>query len=320
MLSTILNRRSNVARLSWVSVFGLTVSGWLVFGIGLLALLEFKGRLAPPPLSATACIDEKISFLRDRDLSQVRIMGAGSSATWRNLDMSVFGLDPTRALNAAPCYLHIDQTAFLVSLLAEMMPNLQNVITIGAPRDFEDCPPQFTQIFDPSLGAVFIQKQIPVWLPYVVNMRAPYILRTAITLPSERALNAQDAYGSSPLKQAVSWRPAPVFDERCFVAFKNYSLNMAQKHVRLWIATVPTMPEWADSYDPTGIIVKEWTHRLKALSQSGTKLVDGREISFRSEQFADPVHLLSPFHHEFSQFIAERIRFGSKLERRANAF
>jgi hypothetical protein len=315
MLSTILNRWSIVARLSWVSVFGLTVLGWLVFGVGLLGLLEFKGRLAPPPLSATLCIDEKISFLRNRDLSQVRIMGAGSSATWRNLDMSVFGLDPTKALNAAPCFLHIDQTAFLVSLLAEMMPNLQNVITIVAPRDFENCSPQLTQIFDPALGTAFIQKQIPVWLPYVVNMRAPYILRTAITLPSERAFNAQDAYGSSPLKQAFSWRPAPVFDERCFVAFKNYSLAMAQKHVRLWIATVPTMPEWADSYDPTGVIIKEWTHRLKALSQSGTQIVDGREISFRSEQFADSVHLLSPFHHEFSQFVAERSLFGVKLER-----
>ena len=314
MLSTILNRWSDVARLSWVSVFGLTVLGWLVFGVGLLGLLEFKGRLAPPPLSATLCIDEKISFLRNRDLSQVRIMGAGSSATWRNLDMSVFGLDPTKALNAAPCFLHIDQTAFLVSLLAEMMPNLQNVITIVAPRDFENCSPQLTQIFDPALGTAFIQKQIPVWLPYVVNMRAPYILRTAITLPSERALN-QDAYGSSPLKQANSWRPAPVFDERCFVAFKNYSLAMAQKQVRLWIATVPTMPEWADSYDPTGVIIKRWTHRLKELSQSGTHIVDGREISFRSEQFADSVHLLSPFDREFSQFVAERSRSGLKLER-----
>src|ERR1700733_1378977 len=314
MLSTILNRCSNVTRLSWVFVFCLTVSGWLSFGVGLLALLEFKGRLAPPPLSATACIDEKISFLRNRDLSQVRLMAAGSSATWRNLDMSVFGLDPTRALNAAPCYLHIDQTAFLVSLLAEMMPNLQNVITIVAPRDFEDCSPQLTQIFDPALGAAFIQNRIPVWLPYVVNMRAPYILRTAITLPSERALDAQDAYGSSPLKQAISWRPAPVFDERCFVAFKQYSLDMAQKHIRLWIATVPTMPEWADSYDPTGVIIEEWTHRLKALSQNGTQIVDGREISFRSNQFADSVHLLSPFHHEFSQFIAER-SLGLKRER-----
>jgi hypothetical protein len=253
--------------------------------------------------------------LRNRDLSQVRIMGAGSSATWRNLDMSVFGLDPTRALNAAPCYLHIDQTAFLVSLLAEMMPNLQNVITIVAPRDFEDCSPQSTQIFDPDLGVAFIQNRIPVWLPYVVNMRAPYILRTAITLPSERALNAQDAYGSSPLKQAISWRPAPVFDERCFVAFKQYSLNMAQKHIQLWIATVPTMPEWADSYDPTGVIIEEWTHRLKALSQNGTQIVDGREISFRSDQFADSVHLLSPFQREFSQFIAERSLFGVKRER-----
>src|SRR6478735_7264952 len=91
--------RSKVARLSWVSVFGLTVTGWVVFGVGLSTLLEFKGRLAPPPLSATPCIDDKISFLRNRDLSKVRIIGAGSSATWRNLDMSVFGLDPTRALN-----------------------------------------------------------------------------------------------------------------------------------------------------------------------------------------------------------------------------
>src|SRR6266850_961795 len=118
-------RRSYIPPFSWIAIFGLTVSGWLVIGALFLFLLEFTGRLAPPPLAATACIDEKVRFLRNRDLSQVQIMGAGSSTTWRNLDMAVFGLDPTRAVNAAPCFLQINQTAFFVDLLMQLMPNLQ---------------------------------------------------------------------------------------------------------------------------------------------------------------------------------------------------
>jgi hypothetical protein len=301
--------RSFVPRLSWISIFGLTVSGWLVIGALFLFLLESTARLAPPPLAATACIDEKLSFLRNRDLSQVQIMGAGSSATWRNLDMAVFGLDPTRAVNAAPCFLQINQTAFFVDLLRQLTPNLHRVITVVAPRDFERCSPQETPIFEPVLGSWFLQRRIPAWLPFIINMKASYLVKTALTLPQERAsgLLDFDDYGASPLTQAKVWRPAPVFDERCFIAFEKYSLRMAEIGVPLVIATIPIMPEWADTFDPTGWIVEEWVNRLKVLAQKGTHVIDGREKFFRSEQFADPVHLLTPFHKDYSRFIAQRI-------------
>lgn len=312
MVQNVLSTSSH-ARLSWISIFGLTVSGWLVIGVAFLFLLQLTGRLAAPPLTATSCIDEKLSFLRGKDLSQVQIMAAGSSATWRNLDMSFFGPDPTKAINAAPCFLYIDQTAFFVNLLMELMPNLERVITVVAPRDFEKCSPEETQIFEPALGEWFLQNRIPAWLPFLINMKATYLVRTALTLPQERAsgLLDFDAYGSSPLTKSLAWRPRPTFDERCFAAFERYSRRMAQKDVPLVIATVPTMPEWADSFDSTGEIVDTWVHRLKALAQKGTLVIDGREISFRNEQFADPVHLLSPFHRDYSRFVAQR----SELER-----
>jgi hypothetical protein len=156
-----INARSLIARLSWVSIFGFTLSVWVALGAAFLILLQFTGHLAAPPLTATACIDEKMNFLRNRDLSQVRVMAAGSSATWRNLDMAAFGLDPARALNAAPCFLHIDQTDFFVNSLMEIMPKLQSVITVVAPRDFESCDPQETQFFEPVLGSWFLKRRMP---------------------------------------------------------------------------------------------------------------------------------------------------------------
>jgi hypothetical protein len=302
-----INANSYLARLPWVSIFGLTVSVWLALGAAFLFLLQFTGHLAAPPLTATACIDEKISFLRNRDLSQVRIMAAGSSATWRNLDMAAFGLDPARALNAAPCFLHIDQTDYFVNLLMEMMPNLQSVITVVAPRDFESCSPQETQIFEPVLGSWFLKRRIPAWVPFIINMKSTYLLKTALSVSQERASGslAFDDYGGSPMTQANSWRPALGFDERCFTAFEKYSRRMAERGTPLVIATIPIMPNWADTFDRRTI--DEWANRLKALAQSGTRVIDGREISFRSEQFADPVHLLSPFHKHYSRFIVQRL-------------
>src|SRR3954471_25072065 len=109
---SILNQLPPNPRPFWLTAFFLVLCGWLIVGAGGFIWLSFAGRLVAPPLVGTACIDEKLNFLRESQLSTIRIMAVGSSATWRNLDMTVFGLDPSEAINAAPCLLYVNQTDF----------------------------------------------------------------------------------------------------------------------------------------------------------------------------------------------------------------
>ena len=87
----------------------------------LLLALATTNRLPAPPLTATACIDEKLAFARSAALGEATLIAVGSSATWRNLDMQRLeqAMPTGRALNVATCYLYVDQTAFLSELLLE---------------------------------------------------------------------------------------------------------------------------------------------------------------------------------------------------------
>jgi len=101
-----------------VALIGFCASAALCFAC-FLAFLHAENRLPAPPLTSTSCIDEKFLFLHNTDLTSVNFLAVGSSATWRNLDFSaVSGAWPSvRPLNAAPCYLYMDQTAYLSEFL-----------------------------------------------------------------------------------------------------------------------------------------------------------------------------------------------------------
>src|SRR5258706_8918387 len=131
-----------------IALIGLCLLTALGFS-GTLVVLDLQNRLPAPPLTGTACIDEKFMFLHGADLSSTNLLAVGSSVTWRNLDFAVASqLNPNlRPINAAPCYLYIDQTAYLGAFLVERMPLVRTLITVVAPRDFEQCLEADTAFF-----------------------------------------------------------------------------------------------------------------------------------------------------------------------------
>jgi hypothetical protein len=60
----------------------------VVFNLGLFGL-HLAGRLPPPPVTGTWCIDEKMASLRSSaEIHNARIVAVGSSVTMRSLDFS----------------------------------------------------------------------------------------------------------------------------------------------------------------------------------------------------------------------------------------
>ena len=303
------NSRPLMAQRWLRQVFALSIVGVMVIVLTLVALAG-SNRLPAPPLTATACLDEKLAFTRSAALEEATLLAIGSSATWRNLDMrrleqSQFGV---RALNAATCYLHVDQIAFLTELLLERAARVTYVLTVLALRDFENCDPKDTKIAQPTLTRAYLLGILPGWVVHFVNFRPSYILHQAFTIKAERAgLLSSDQYGSSPAYRVNNWNPPPVVDQRCFDALERLESSVAGKNARLVVATVPVMPRWSAEFDPNKHIVAHWTDGVRAKLSSRTMFVDGRMFLWPDEGFADPVHLLWPKGAEYTEFIAAAI-------------
>src|SRR4051812_7077496 len=193
--------RFNIAFILWCGLF-------LVLGGAGLTALSALGRLPAPPITATNCIDEKFRFLHETDIRDPGLLAVGSSVTWRNLDFSVFedhyGGD-VKPLNAAPCYLYTNQTAYLTDFLLDNMPSVKSVITVFSMRDFSSCSTSPTAFFKPEDARGYVFDGKPAWHLYLKNLRPASFVRDVINLPAMRAGAGNsaplvmDEYGSGPL-------------------------------------------------------------------------------------------------------------------------
>jgi hypothetical protein len=300
--------------LRFLLIFALSCALGIGIAVAGFAEARRRGLLPAPPVTATWCFNAKFAFLRNAPLQDRTLVAVGSSATWRNLDMAVFEdrLPGSRALNAAPCFLHIDQTAYLASFLLERMPKVDTLVVTLAPRDYENCAPENTAFFDAKLAGAFVDGRAPGWLVHLLGFRPVWLLREVVRLQrtgGRGALGAaDDPLGSSVLQRHASYWPAPVFDARCNPWLTRLESSLAKRGMRLVVATLPTMPAWAAEFDSDGQLVEGWTRRVTAaLQRPETVFVDGRALRWPDTHFADPVHLLYPHHRAFSTVVADAI-------------
>ncbi len=299
----------------FLAIVGLVCGLGLSAVAGTLAVLQRQGLLPAPPVTATWCFNLKFAFLRGvPTLADTTLLAVGSSAAWRNLDLSVFARrwPGTRPVNAAPCVLQIDQTAFLADFLLARMPRVDTVLVALAPRDFDACGPERTAFFDRRLAAAYVSGWAPGWAVHIAGFRPVWLIRESIRRRRTGGRGAEgahdDAYGSSILVRPTSFWPAPSFDPRCYAALTRLEALAAARGARLVVATVPTMPAWAAHFDPDGRLVEEWTRRVAdALRRPDTVLFDGRALAWADDRFADPAHLLYPHHTAFTDAIADAL-------------
>jgi hypothetical protein len=313
MKETLQVRRLSSYRQFVLGFFALLAIGVASFGI-MLWVLSLAGTLPPPPLTATSCIDEKFKFLAERDIRNADLIAVGSSVTWRNLDMSAFrrkGL-AQKPLNAAPCYLHLSETAYYTEFLLQHMKKVRTVVSVVAPRDFERCARSKEEFFSARLASAYVFGSLPPFPVYFANFRPIDFVKDILhikrmrTDPNYQFSVVMDQYGSGPVHARSTWLPEPVFDDVCFAALSELERVVNAAGATLVVATFPLQPEWQAKYDLSGELVRSFEERVRAaLAAPSTHLLRGSEETFASLQYADALHYVWQSAVEYTAHLAE---------------
>ena len=281
--------------------------------LGMLYVLNAIGSLPPPPVTATYCIDEKFKFLAERDLDDVDLLAVGSSVTWRNLDMQPFVARGVaeRPLNAAPCYLHMDQIAFLTRFLLDHLNRVKTVVSVVAPRDFAQCNEAERDFFSPERANSYVFDGSSPLAIYLANFRPIPFLRDALHIAEKRSGPAvhgplfMNSQGAGPIEGTSDWSPPPSFDEKCFDAVGDFEAMLAARGVRLVLVSFPSSPDWLDEHDPQGDVTRGFESRLRAaLSAEDSLFRPSATFAFESSRYFDSVHLQWEGAQEFSSTVA----------------
>lgn len=290
--------------------------------LGVLALLALlyglkeSGSLPAPPVTATYCIDEKFKFLAEHNIADADLIAVGSSVTWRNLDMRPFierGL-AERPLNAAPCYLHIDQVAFYTAFLLDHLDQVETVVSVVAPRDFADCNEPERAFFSRERAARYVfEGDSPLPL-YFTNLRPISFVRDALGTAERRTNSAahgplvMDPFGAGPIVGRAEWTEIPQLDERCFSALARFEAMLAARGLRLVLVSFPPSPGWRGQNDPEGTLTRGFEARLRAtLAEPGSLFLASAPFVFEEPSYFDYVHLQWPAARVFSAAVAERL-------------
>ena len=294
----------------YLAAFSVTVvAAVAAFYLGLLGLAVVD-RLPAPPVSGTWCIDEKLAWMRaHRPQLKAGVVAVGSSASWRNLD---FGAVPEEArasaggtVNAAPCYLRMNQIRFLANFLLDLGPGIRTMLMVATLRDFEECTSVPAAIFDPALTRAYLDGAASWWI-YFRNFRPIPFLRFVKNKKRLAMELVVDEFGSAPLTKPVPETGEPWTPEaECYRQLRGMADDLAHRGVRLVVITFPTMAGWAALYDRNRAVTAAFRRHLRsALAGTGAILIDAAaEWKPPDADFADPVHLQWPAVAAFTRHV-----------------
>ncbi|MGF1642969.1 MAG: hypothetical protein ACFCUJ_04945 [Thiotrichales bacterium] len=276
-------------------------------------LLARADLLPPPPVVANACIDKKLAYLTEVDLSIPSVVAIGSSTTLRNLDMRVFERRLGRtALNAAPCYLYMDQTAVLAEFLLDRLTALEMLLVVVHPRDFKTCDAKDRDFFNEWTLSGYLDGWLPNWWPYITGLRPFYLVKHVLAQHKQLREGGgltlvPDGLGSEFLGAFNGWNPELVIDERCFEGVEQLVSLSRREGFELVLVLLPHEAKWRTEHDPDGTRLAAWASRLTAVAGETVQVIDTRDLDWPTAHFSDPVHLLAPYVPTYSEIVAERL-------------
>jgi hypothetical protein len=302
--------------LAYLAAFAIAAVLFVGAFYGALGLLNAIERLPPPPVSGTWCIDSRFAWLKHQPRwKQASLIAVGSSTTWRNLDFDVVSREMKQrgVVNAAPCFLTVNQIRYLVEYLLSRDSRPATVLTVLTPRDFDGCSRNRTEFFDPEVASRYLESHGYSWWLYFRNFRLKDVFFHAIYAGERRVQMTYDPFGSGPLVRETPDAGHPVKPEsRCYAELTQLARLLDARGVQFIVVTFPVMQKWADRHDPNGATRLRFKFGIaSALSQTKTILVDGMSHwHVPDSAFTDPVHLQWGETAAFTRFLWREAREG----------
>ncbi|MBI5265038.1 MAG: hypothetical protein HY852_24860 [Bradyrhizobium sp.] len=300
------------------------LAGAILFVVGafsLLVVLEWFGRLPPPPIANNICIDEKLSFMRDRSFGSPNVLIAGSSVAWRSIDgeAMVSAAKHLQPLNGGFCGLQVNQAAFVGDWLVDRFASIRTVVFVVSPFDFEGCSTSPMAAFDLAAADEYVFGRASKWSFYMRNFDPGSMVRNVLRVGSMRKPGhfyslVFTKFGDGPVdalssERTLMYGPLRRLDGTCFSALASMADRLASESKAIMVVGVPLHPKWKELYDHDGTIRARLREGIvKAIEPSGGKYWDGdAESSTSSEEFLDAIHLRWPATKTLSKKLAESI-------------
>lgn len=295
-------RRVELSYLAALVAGGTVAFAALLGALGLLALL---GRLPPPAIANSLCVDEKLAFHRANPPRDPTVLVIGSSVAWRGFDGATFAktVPGARALNGAFCGLSAAQSAFVADWWLDRLPSARDVVMIAAPQDLADCTSRPAAAFDRPTADAFVFDDRPAWSYYLRRFDLRSLVRNAAHVAGLRSgadpLNALvfTPSGDGPMDTGASqaslmYGPVGRADPACLGAVRRLALRLAGEGRRFLVAATPLHPEWRRRFDPDGRLEAAMDASLRgALAGTGAIYWEGDGAVSESSAFTDAIHL-----------------------------
>jgi len=283
---------------------GLLGGAFLTFALiaGGLESLVWIDRLPAPPITKVEFLDEKLRFLREHQDLDPTFVVVGSSMALRQFDGQPFAsrLGGQHVLNGASALIKVHQTRFLTSFYMEHFPNLQTIVLMLGPPDFENCTTMPAQLFDPDDASGYAFKH-EVAAPLYLRYFAPVLYLRRARNFQERRVPLQgefwmDEYGSSPLQ----WTPEMIkglrygalnFDRFCVDHLLRLVAEVKAKGIRPVVVFSPVHPDYRRQYPEAVNRMREIAHTVESEHREDVDLFNLSESDFEAGDFFDAVHL-----------------------------
>ena len=268
---------------------------------GGLMLLDYTGRLPPPPLSNRISFDEKLRFIRESGPIAPTVLAVGSSQTVNHFNGAVlrdlYGPE-VRPLNGGAWSIGPDKLKFLIDFYLSWFTSVKHIITVTSLPDFGYCTARDAEFFDTKDAADYAFRGAAAF-PFYFQYFDPFgLLQTAFLRQNERlALSDADEFGSlRRLREQGLKPPAPFsydIDDTCFAALRDVATNLSARGIAFTVVLAPLKPAYVVEFDPEGNLRDYLFDGVeKALENTGARLIDANEVmAYRDEDFWDSMHL-----------------------------